>query len=85
MDHPRISIDPAVMSGRPVVSGRRVLASSLLTAAAYECDLTEAAKIYGVNIADVQAALFYAAEQIDPEGFNHIDDLDEDVFLPAAE
>lgn len=55
--HPRISIDPAVCHGRPVVAGTRVPVAVITGGLAGGMTIEEVVREYDVSVADVQAAL----------------------------
>ena len=63
---PRISIDPLVCSGRPVVAGTRVRVSDVLEMLAGGATGTEiVADFPYLSEQDIQAVLAYAAAQFD--------------------
>lgn len=63
---PRISVDPAVCGGRPVIAGTRVRVADVLEMLAGGATADEIAKDFPyVEAADVQAALAFAASQAD--------------------
>ena len=64
--HPRISIDPAIMLGKPCIKGTRIpiyLILRYLASGQTEEDIHEA--FPGLQRGDVQAALAYAAAKFD--------------------
>ena len=63
----RITVDPAVQHGKPVVQGTRVPVARLVAAVAGGMSVSEAAETYGVQAEDVSAALNYAAVLVDGE------------------
>lgn len=66
--HDRISVDPAVMVGKPVVKGTRIPVSTVLDQLAVELDLRDLFAAYpGLTEEDVRACLRYAADLIDGE------------------
>lgn len=65
--HERISIDPAVCHGRPVIKGTRVPVAILTGSLAGGMPIDEVAREYGVDIEDIQAALAYVTELVDSE------------------
>ena len=65
--HERISINPAVCHGRPVIRGTRVPVAVITGGLAGGMSAAEAAQEYGVTIADVHAALAYVTELVDTE------------------
>jgi uncharacterized protein (DUF433 family) len=63
---PRISIDPGVCGGRPVIKGTRVRVTDLLELLAGGATAAELAEdVPSVSEDDVRAALAYAAAQAD--------------------
>jgi uncharacterized protein (DUF433 family) len=64
---PRIVVDPEVRFGKPVIVGTRVPVHVLVAQAAGEMTLEEVASEYGVTLADVQAALAYAARVVEQQ------------------
>ena len=63
---PRISIDPAVCHGKPVIKGTRVLVSTLLGALAGGDSIETVLEDYpSVTRADISAALEFAKELSD--------------------
>jgi uncharacterized protein (DUF433 family) len=63
---PRISVDPRICGGRPVISGTRVRVSDVLEMLAGGASVSEIGKDYPyVTEDDVRAALAYAAAQAD--------------------
>jgi uncharacterized protein (DUF433 family) len=63
---PRISIDPGVCGGRPVITGTRVRVSDVLDMLAGGASSEEiAADFPYISEEDVRAALAYAAAQAD--------------------
>ena len=65
--HPRISIDPGVCHGKPVVVGTRVPVEALLGAIAGGDDVAQVAEDYGVSAEDVRAAVSYASSLVSDE------------------
>ena len=64
--HPRISVDPAIMFGKPCITGTRVpvyLILRKLSAGMSEAEIHEAYP--HLEKGDVQAALAFAADQLD--------------------
>jgi uncharacterized protein (DUF433 family) len=59
---PRISIDPRVRFGKPVISGTRLPVDVILGKLAGGMAIEEVAHEYDISIEDVRAALGYAAE-----------------------
>ncbi|MBK9262568.1 MAG: DUF433 domain-containing protein [Polyangiaceae bacterium] len=64
---PRISIDPSIRGGRPVIAGTRVPVALLVGKVATGMTPTEVADEYGVAREDVLAALAYAAQLVADE------------------
>jgi uncharacterized protein (DUF433 family) len=73
--NPRISIDPLVLHGRPVIKGTRVPVVAILGELAEGMSRDEVAREYRLTIDDVIAAIDYAAELVEQEQ-HHV--------LPAA-
>ncbi|MDP9191752.1 MAG: DUF433 domain-containing protein [Acidobacteriota bacterium] len=63
--NPRISIDPQVQHGRPVIKGTRVPVIRLLGCIAERMTFEETAAEYAVTVEDVAAALDFAAELVE--------------------
>lgn len=63
----RISLDPAVCHGRPVIRGTRVPVAVLTGSLAGGMSAAEVAEEYGVTVDDVQAALRYVTELVESE------------------
>ncbi|HEY8744352.1 MAG TPA: DUF433 domain-containing protein [Chloroflexota bacterium] len=59
---PRISIDPAVRFGKPVIKGTRLPVDVILGKLAGGMEAAEVAHEYDISLEDVRAALGYAAE-----------------------
>jgi uncharacterized protein (DUF433 family) len=69
MNHPRISIDPKVMGGKPCISGTRITVEVLLDHLASGESMAELLQGYPpLTEADVRAALAYAADHLRTEG-----------------
>ena len=64
---PRIVVDPAVRFGKPVIEGTRVPVDLILGKLAGGMSAAELAAEYGIAVADVQAALAYAASVLAEE------------------
>jgi uncharacterized protein (DUF433 family) len=64
---PRISVDPQVRFGKPVIAGTRVPVSVIVGAVAAGDAWGEVAQQYGVTEEDVRAALTYAAQRLEEE------------------
>jgi uncharacterized protein (DUF433 family) len=65
--NPRISIDPQVMHGRPVVKGTRVPVVAILGELAEGMSRDDVAREYRLTIDDVIAAIDFAAELVEQE------------------
>jgi len=61
---PRITVDPGVRFGKPVIKGTRVPVDILVGKMAGGMTCDEVAEAYGVAREDVLAALSYAADSI---------------------
>ena len=59
---PRVSVDPEVRFGKPVVTGTRVPVDLVVGKVAGGMTPQEVADAYGLTREDVQAALSYAAQ-----------------------
>jgi len=66
----RVSIDPKVCHGKPVIRGTRVPVSIVVGSLAAGMSTAEVAGEYGVTGEDMQAALEFAAELIDREQYH---------------
>jgi uncharacterized protein (DUF433 family) len=65
MEHPRISINPAVMLGKPCIKGTRITVELILRWLAEGRTFTELTTAYShISVDDIKAALAYAAEQV---------------------
>lgn len=59
----RITIDPRVMVGKPVIRGTRVTVEQILRDSAVGCSPDDIADMYPtLTVEDVKAALIYAAD-----------------------
>jgi uncharacterized protein (DUF433 family) len=58
---PRITVDPGVRFGRPVIAGTRVPVDLVIGKLASGMGVEEVAREYGLTEEDVRAALHYAA------------------------
>lgn len=68
-EFPRITVDPAVMSGRPCIRGMRVTVSMVLGLLAAGRTFTEVLAAYPyLEEADLKEALAFAAWRIDERG-----------------
>lgn len=63
----RISIDPRVQHGKPVIRGTRVPVVRILGELASGTTREEIAREYGVTVEDIVAAVSYAAELVEQE------------------
>ncbi len=61
---PRISADPAVCHGKPVIKGTRVMVAIVVGHVGAGDSVADVAKEYGVSADDVLAAIAYAAEVV---------------------
>ena len=61
---PRISVDPLIHHGTPVIAGTRVPVSILIGSLAGGMSKEETMREYEVSREDVEAALAYAAELV---------------------
>jgi uncharacterized protein (DUF433 family) len=65
MAHPRISVDPAVMVGKPCIKGTRITVELLLRWLAAGRTAAEILEAYPHIVeADIKAALEYAADRV---------------------
>lgn len=64
---PRISIDPGVRFGKPVITGTRLPVDVILGKLAGGMVAEEVAHEYAISLEDVYAALGYAAEVLSGE------------------
>ncbi len=63
----RILLDPLIRHGKPVIKGTRVPVATIIDAMAGGMSRKDVAYEYGVEVADIEAALSYAAELIEGE------------------
>lgn len=63
----RITIDPEIMGGKPVIRGSRVPVQVVVGSLAGGSTVEEVCEGYGVTEEDVRAALAYAAEVLGQE------------------
>ncbi len=61
---PRISVDPQVSFGKPVIAGTRVPVETLLRELSHGMTAESVAEAYAVTREDVLAAISFAADQI---------------------
>ncbi len=66
----RISIDPAICHGKPVISGTRVPVFVLLSAIAGGDPLQQVADDYDLTLEDVRAAIAFAAREIAEQSYH---------------
>jgi uncharacterized protein (DUF433 family) len=66
----RISIDPAVQHGKPVIRGTRVPVARILGSLAGGMSPEEIVDEYRVTLDDIAAALEFATELVDEEQFH---------------
>ncbi|HMD95956.1 MAG TPA: DUF433 domain-containing protein [Terriglobia bacterium] len=64
---PRITVDPRVRFGKPVIDGTRVPVSVVVGAVAAGDEWPEIAREYGITEEDIRAALAYAASRLEEE------------------
>lgn len=72
MDNPtlesRITVDPHILVGKPIIRGMRISVAQIVAAVAAGVPQTELLEEYpGLEPADIQAALHYAAELVAAE------------------
>lgn len=61
---PRISADPAVCHGKPVIKGTRVMVATVVAHVGAGDSVADLAREHGVSADDVLAAIAYAAEVV---------------------
>ncbi len=64
---PRIVVDANVRFGKPVIQGTRVPAELVIAQLAGGMEASEVAEEYGITLADVRAALAYAASLLESD------------------
>lgn len=64
---PRIVVDPAIRSGKPVIQGTRVPVHLIIAKLAGGMTPQEIVEEYEISLEDVYAALSYAAKVLDTE------------------
>ncbi len=64
---PRITVDPSVRFGKPVIRGTRVPVALIIGKLAGGMAAQELADEYGLTVEDVHAALSYAADLLASE------------------
>lgn len=67
MPEDRITVDPEVVHGKPVIKGSRVPVEIVLGSLAGGMEINEVAEAYGLNRQDVLAAIRYAAKIVASE------------------
>jgi len=75
----RITIDPKVMHGKPVIRGTRVTVARLVGALAGGQSPEEVRREYQVTDEDLRAALAFAADLVDSEEFHVLGKPDGDT------
>jgi uncharacterized protein (DUF433 family) len=65
--HPRISLDPKVCHGKPVIKGTRVMVSTVLGHLAGGDPIPHIVTDFGITEEDVRAAVAYALEALEHE------------------
>lgn len=63
----RITIDPRVMAGKPVIKGTRITVELILELLASGMKPEEIAEEYQIGIEDIRAALLYASKTLGRE------------------
>jgi uncharacterized protein (DUF433 family) len=63
----RIVLDPSIHHGKPVIKGTRVPVATVIGALAGGLSAQKVAHKYGIEAADIEAALTYAAELVSGE------------------
>jgi len=63
----RITVNPRIMAGKPVIRGTRVTVDLILELLAAGMEPEEVAEDYGISVEDVRAALLYAAKVLGRE------------------
>ncbi len=66
----RISIDPGIQHGKPVIKGTRVPVTRIIRGLASGMTVQEITNEYKVNEDDIRAALLYAGELVDREEYH---------------
>lgn len=70
MDHPRITMTPGIMGGRPCIRGTRITVEALVDHLASGETMAELLEGYpGISEEDVRAALAFAADHLRTQGF----------------
>ncbi|MEB3772080.1 MAG: DUF433 domain-containing protein [Desulfurococcales archaeon] len=63
----RITVDPRVMAGKPVIKGTRITVELILELLASGMKPKEIAEDYQISIEDIRAALLYTAKTLGRE------------------
>jgi uncharacterized protein (DUF433 family) len=66
----RITVDPAVQHGKPIINGTRVPVSRLVGGLASGMSMDEVAEAYAVTHEDIRAALAFANQLVESEEFH---------------
>ena len=61
---PRIVFDPALQLGKPVIQGTQISVEEIIAKLAAGTTVETLAKTYQITVADIQAALGYAAKKL---------------------
>jgi len=70
MEHPRITMTPGVMGGKPCIKGTRITVEALIDHLSAGETVDELLDGYpGITEEDVRAALAYAADHLRTNGF----------------
>lgn len=67
--HDRITIDPSVRHGKPVIKGTRVPVTRVLAEVAAGTSFEEIQRQYDVTEADIRAAVAFANELVTEQSF----------------
>lgn len=66
----RIVLNPAVMSGKPVIKGTRLTVEYMLNLLAHDANLDEILNEYeGLTQEDIQACILFAAKSLEDNAF----------------
>lgn len=65
----RITIDPRIQHGKPVIKGTRVPVARIVGGLAGGMSIAEVMEAYAVSDADVRAALAFANRFVEEQGF----------------
>ncbi|HLJ27887.1 MAG TPA: DUF433 domain-containing protein [Candidatus Angelobacter sp.] len=65
--HNRVTIDPAICHGKPVICGTRTPVSIVVGSLAGGMSFEEVQREYDLTIEDIRAALKFAGELVDQE------------------